>query len=78
MLKSQRPTPIKGKFEIIIQAERPDKRRRDLDNLAKPTCDLLTLHRVIEDDCLAEKITLQWIGPGKQIHIDLTLCDAEA
>jgi Holliday junction resolvase RusA-like endonuclease len=78
MLKSQSPKPIKGTFEIVIQAERPDKRRRDLDNLVKPCNDLLVLHRVIEDDCLAEKITLQWIGPGKQIHIDLAPCDAEA
>jgi heat shock protein HtpX len=37
---------------LQVQAVRPDKRRRDLDNLLKASSDLLTRLNVIEDDSL--------------------------
>ncbi len=55
----QRP-PIKGKFSLTGMAGRPDKRLRDLDNLLKATCDLLQSHGLVENDCLAESITVSW------------------
>lgn len=58
-LLMQRPGRIAGRYEIKITAGRD---RRDLDNLIKAISDLLVAHFVIEDDSLAERVTLSW-GP---------------
>lgn len=47
-------------FNIEIVAGRPDKRRRDLDNLSKPILDVLQHCQVIKDDCFANRITMMW------------------
>lgn len=60
MIVSQRPGHIAGKFDLHLTFGRPDKRRRDLGNLEKPVSDALVRFEVIEDDCLAQKITLEW------------------
>lgn len=49
-----------GPYSLSICLRRPDRRRRDLGNLEKAVSDLLVQHGVIQDDCLAERITLQW------------------
>ena len=52
--------------------ERPDKRRRDLDGLAKAPLDLLVTLGIIENDYLAQRITLAWSGTvGGLVHITL-------
>ncbi len=56
----QRRLPIEGKFTLTVLAGRPDKRLRDLDNLLKAVGDLLQSHGLIENDCLAESITVAW------------------
>ena len=47
---AQRPARITGPVRISIAAGRPDRRRRDVDNLSKAALDLLVSHQVIEDD----------------------------
>ena len=47
---AQRPARITGPVRITIAAGRPDRRRRDVDNLSKAALDLLVSHQVIEDD----------------------------
>jgi len=49
-----------GPYSLHIALKRPDKRRRDLGNVEKVISDLLVAHGVVKDDCLAERITLQW------------------
>ena len=49
-----------GPYSLHIAVRRPDKRRRDLGNLEKCLSDFLVAHGVVKDDCLAERITLQW------------------
>ena len=49
-----------GPYSLHIALRRPDGRRRDLGNLEKAISDLLVAHGIIKDDCLAERITLQW------------------
>lgn len=49
-----------GPYSLHIALKRPDKRRRDLGNTEKVISDLLVAHGVVKDDCLAERITLQW------------------
>lgn len=71
---------INGPFCVVIEAERPDKRARDVDNLAKPVLDALKFDKatpflkgVIRDDSDAQVVTLTWSqrepGKGAQVHV---------
>jgi crossover junction endodeoxyribonuclease RusA len=59
-LKSQNPQKTSGQVRVRIIAVRPDKRRRDIDNITKAINDLLVQFEVIEDDCLIECQTVAW------------------
>jgi crossover junction endodeoxyribonuclease RusA len=59
-LARQRPAPVLGPFCVRLVLHRPDRRRRDLDGLAKAPLDLLVKAGVIGDDSLAQEITLAW------------------
>lgn len=59
MLAMQRPGSIVGRYTLDIT---PGRGMADIDNLVKGISDLLVSHRVIEDDSLAERVTLSW-GP---------------
>jgi crossover junction endodeoxyribonuclease RusA len=75
MIKRQGPAKIKGGFRIAITVTRPDRRRRDLDNLTKPCLDALVSAGVVEDDCLAESILTEWARgePVKGGGVSVTL-----
>lgn len=63
-LQAQKPAKVSGTFRFTMVAYRPDRRRRDLDNLIKPVLDLLKTHGVIEDDHLTQSIHATWAdGP---------------
>lgn len=51
--------PITGLVEVSIVATRPDKRKRDLDNLLKATLDACTGHLWL-DDSQIWKLAIQW------------------
>lgn len=57
---------ITGKHSIEIVADRPDRRRRDVDNLLKATLDALKGNKfmkgVIEDDSDTEALSIRWAG----------------
>lgn len=66
---------VRGPYALHIAATRPDARQRDLGNIEKPISDLLQSMGVIEDDCLAQKISLAWrrdMGPGVHVMIIAT------
>lgn len=67
--KAQRPGAVTGPYRLQIQAVRPDKRKRDLDNLAKPISDLLTSIGVIADDSDCEVLSMRWVTTGDGIHV---------
>ena len=57
-------------MEVSIAAGRPDRRRRDCDNLPKAILDLLTVHQVIQDEALAVDVRTRWdmsVPPGRVI-----------
>lgn len=62
-----------GSYRMVLTAERPDRRRRDLSNLLKPTEDLLQHAGVVVDDCNADRIVLEWSdrapGTGARVHV---------
>lgn len=74
----QRPGGIVGPYKISIQATRPDKRRRDLDNLLKPISDLLVSVGVIEDDSRCEMISARWVTIGEGVSVRIERVGLEA
>jgi crossover junction endodeoxyribonuclease RusA len=57
-----KPGKVHGPFAITIRLDRPDRRKRDIDNLAKGLLDSLTLAGVIEDDSLCQRLVMEWTG----------------
>ena len=64
-------TPIKGKYKLMIRVARPDKRRRDIDNLTKAASDFLQHAGIIEDDCLCEAVYCKWVIDGPPVTINI-------
>ena len=62
----------KGKLVVEIEAYRPDKRRRDLDNLLKAALDGCTHAGVWEDDSNIVDLRIYWadtIGGMIKVHV---------
>lgn len=74
------PHPVITKpFKIDLRINRPDKRKRDLDNLIKPILDLLALYGLIENDSLCHWIDARWEGEGRWVTVKLgEMPDGEA
>jgi Holliday junction resolvase RusA-like endonuclease len=68
----QRPHRVSGPFEIEIAISRPDRRRRDLDGLAKPILDALVQNGVVDDDHLCQRLTMEWAPTGEGVLVVLT------
>lgn len=71
-LRALRPTPVPGSVAIMIRAGLVNT-RRDLDNLGKPLLDLLTEHRIIEDDAHVADLHLHWDRTVPSGRVQLTL-----
>lgn len=56
VLKSQRPAPVVGHYELHIVVP---GFRGDLDNRIKATSDLLVEHGIVEDDHLCMRLTIE-------------------
>ena len=71
--------PLKH-YRLWIEATAPDRRRRDLGNLEKPTSDLLKRAGVIEDDHMARGIFVVWskTPPAKPGSLKLRIYNAPA
>jgi crossover junction endodeoxyribonuclease RusA len=62
-----------GPLRVVIEAWKPDKRRRDLDNLLKATLDGLAHAGVYEDDSQIVDLRIYWapdIGGMLKIKIE--------
>ena len=60
MVKAQTKYQINGPYVIHISAVKPDKRRRDLDNLLKSTSDLLAKSKIVDDDSECHALAAEW------------------
>ena len=64
--KQSQPKSIAYSFTAQVVLVRPDKRRRDLDNHStKALLDFCTLHQVVVDDSLCEKLYIRWGKPSE-------------
>lgn len=54
-----------GPFDVEIVVGRPDKRKRDLDNLAKCILDLAVSGGLVEDDHLMNSLKMEWSNTMK-------------
>jgi|TARA_R110000744_G_scaffold9365_2_gene30049 Holliday junction resolvase RusA-like endonuclease len=59
--KQKLPVWVNGFLKVQLDFVRPDKRKRDLDNLAKAVLDFCTDAQIWKDDCQVEHLTLQWV-----------------
>jgi crossover junction endodeoxyribonuclease RusA len=75
--KAQQLGKISGPYALTIQAVRPDRRRRDLDNAIKPLSDLLVSLGVVRDDSDAELISIRWVTSGPALSIRVTKAGVE-
>src|SRR5574340_1746510 len=65
-----RGEPIAGAYTLAVDVFRPDRRRRDLDNVcAKGLNDLLVSIGFVRDDSDCQKIEAQWGGDGQGIFV---------
>lgn len=51
---------LSGQLSVTVVAYAPDRRRRDLDNLLKPTLDALTHAGVWGDDSQVSDLRIRW------------------
>ena len=72
-LQSAKTKHFEGKMCVVIEAWRPDYRRRDLDNLLKATLDGLAHAGVYDDDSQIVDLRIYWapdIGGMPKIKIE--------
>lgn len=60
---------VSGPYKLTVSASRPDRRRRDIDNLIKPVSDLLVHIRAIDDDSDCEMVLARWVTTGEGVNV---------
>lgn len=72
IIKAAGIKPIKGRYKLMVRAVRPDKRRRDIDNVgAKAVNDMLQHAGIVEDDCLCEATLAKWVKSGPETVVTI-------
>lgn len=71
---AQRPKPVEGEVSINIGLVAESKRRQDADNRVKAVLDLLTTHKIIEDDSnkYVRDIRVRWLDHGPACSVTIT------
>lgn len=69
-LSLQRPGRIEGKYSLEVLVERKSG-RRDIDNTIKSLSDLLVEHQVVEDDSLAQRVTIEWSDTARGVWVTI-------
>lgn len=71
MIKTQTKESVPRDYILQVVAKRPDKRRRDLDNLLKATSDLLVRTRIVSDDNFCRAIVAEWVDFGPPMVVKI-------
>lgn len=74
-----RRNTVAGPYRMMLLADRPDNRGRDLGNLEKPVSDALVAAGVVEDDKHCHRMTLAWSqrAPGKDARVYVVIGRAD-
>ena len=68
IVNSQKPAGIVGAYKLSIQAVRQNK-KADIDNIIKPTSDLLQMCGVVANDCHCEFVSARWVTQGEGMTV---------
>lgn len=60
MMRCHNEPLITDPVKLVVAIYKPDRRKRDLDNLWKPICDLLVSCNILEDDSLIHDERMFW------------------
>jgi crossover junction endodeoxyribonuclease RusA len=79
MLEQQPPKGLTSRLEVSIDAYPPDRRRRDIDNLLKPTLDILQTYGVFVDDEQIDdlRIRRREISKTPNVRVHITEIESE-
>lgn len=66
-IKNEIQVPYAEPVYVYMEITFPDKRKRDLDNMAKPVCDVLKLAGIYDDDSLIEFLICRRLSPNKKL-----------
>lgn len=66
-IKNEIQAPYAEPVYVYMEITFPDRRKRDLDNMAKPVCDVLKLAGIYEDDSLIEFLSCRRLSPDKKL-----------
>ena len=77
ILQQAKGRKITGPYRLTVNLRRPDKRRRDLDNLFKAVSDSLVHMGVVESDHLCERLEAGWVKSGPECEILLESVNVE-
>jgi crossover junction endodeoxyribonuclease RusA len=60
---------IEGLFKVTLRVARPDRRRRDLDNLLKAVLDAVDQAGLVRDDADCDWIDARWTKGGPECYV---------
>lgn len=66
-IKNEIQAPYAEPVYVYMEITFPDRRKRDLDNMAKPVCDVLKLAGIYDDDSLIEFLICRRLSPNKKL-----------
>lgn len=66
-IKNEIQAPYAEPVYVYMEITFPDRRKRDLDNIAKPVCDVLKLAGIYDDDSLIEFLICRRLSPNKKL-----------
>lgn len=66
-IKNEIQAPYAEPVYVYMEITFPDRRKRDLDNMAKPVCDVLKQAGIYEDDSLIEFLICRRLSPNKKL-----------
>ena len=77
ILQQAKGRKITGPYRLTVNLVRPDKRKRDIDNLFKAVSDSLVHMGIIESDHLCERLEAGWVKSGPECEILLESVNVE-
>jgi Holliday junction resolvase RusA-like endonuclease len=76
ILKQAKIKTIHSPYKLTVLAKRPDKRKRDIDNIAsKAVNDALQSGGVVADDCQCQWLEAKWVEEGPPFLIIVETLD---